>query len=497
MRLEREAKLSVEPGFRLPEVPSAQFSFREEPDDAQRFVSIYHDTEDLRLVRWGASLRYRAAEGWTAKLPRSVEGSVIERHEHVFQGGPSRAPADAVDLVRGFVRGGALGPVARLRTVRRRTKVVRMPDERTVAEIVDDEVSVLDGRRTVGRFREVEAEPCDPAERSALDPVLGVLIEGGARTTDPVPKVVRALGDRATAPPDVVVPSIGPSSSVGEVVRSTIAKSTTRLITHDADVRVGIDPEGVHQVRVATRRLRSDLRTFRSLLDRGWHDALRTEVGWLGGELGPVRDLDVLGERLRRHALLLPDDDAANVATVLDRLRVRRDAVRVELLSAMRASRYVALLDALVGAASSPSVLREIAGAPAAEVMGAVMPEPWNRLAALCDGLGPHSTDAELHEARIRAKRVRYAAEALMPVFGRPARRFARRAQALQQVLGAHQDAVMTIAWLREQAGGATPRVAFTAGRLAGFDAAAREDARRAWPAVWADLRRSRLRFWE
>jgi CHAD domain-containing protein len=248
---------------------------------------------------------------------------------------------------------------------------------------------------------------------------------------------------------------------------------------------------------VATRRLRSDLRTFRSVLDRGWHDALRTEVGWLGGELGPVRDLDVLGERLRRYAVLLSDDDAVNVATVLDRLRVRRDAARVELLSAMRASRYVALLDALVDAAAQPLVLGEVAGVAAAEVLGSVMQEPWNRLAALCDGLGPHSTDAELHEARIRAKRVRYAAEALAPVFGKPARRFARRAEALQQVLGSHQDAVMTIAWLREQARGATPRVAFTAGRLAGFDAAAREDARRAWPAAWAELRRSRMRFWE
>jgi CHAD domain-containing protein len=497
VRLEREVKLSVEPGFRLPDEPTAQFSFREGSDDVERFVTVYHDTEDLRLVRWGASLRYRASEGWTVKLPRKVEGSMIERHEHVFPGGPSRAPADTVDLVRAFVRGASVGPVARLRTMRRHTDVIRMPDARTVAEIVDDEVAVLDGRRIVGRFREVEAELCDPADPSALDPVLGVLIEAGARTAHAIPKVVRALGDRATAPPDVVVPSIGPSSSVEEVVRNCLATSSIRLITHDPDVRIGTDPEGVHQVRVATRRLRSDLRTFRSLLDRGWREELRSELGWLGGELGPVRDLDVLGERLRRHALLLPDEDAANVAKLLDRLRVRRDAARVELLSAMRTSRYVTLLDALVDASAEPLVLAQVADAAAADVMGGLMHEPWTRLATLCDSLGPHSTDAELHEARIRAKRVRYAAEALTPVFGKPARRFARRAEALQQVLGNHQDAVMTIAWLREQARGATPRVAFTAGRLAGFDAAAREDARRAWPEAWAKLRRSRSRFWE
>jgi CHAD domain-containing protein len=268
------------------------------------------------------------------------------------------------------------------------------------------------------------------------------------------------------------------------------------LLTHDAVVRVGIDPEGVHQTRVATRRLRSDLRTFRPLLDRDWHDAVRAELGWLGGELGSVRDLDVLGERLRRHALLLPDDDATNVATVLDRLRVRRDAARLELLSAMRTARYVALLDALVDAAAAPRVVAEMVGSGAADAMGAVMKGPWKHLQRWCDSLGPQSTDAELHEARIRAKRVRYAAEALVPVFGKPARRFARRAEALQQVLGSHQDAVMTIAWLRDQAGGATPRVAFTAGRLAGIEAAAREETRRAWPAAWDDLRRPRLRFW-
>jgi CHAD domain-containing protein len=496
VRLEREAKLSADPAFQLPDLAVAGGPLRVSPGEAERFVSIYHDSEDLRLARWGASLRYRASEGWTVKLPVSTDGPVTVREEHAFQGGPARAPADAIDLVRALVRGAAVGPVARLRTVRRRTRVVRGVDERTVAEITDDEVSVLEGRRTVQRFREVEAELSEDAETSVMESLLDALVAGGARMRDPLPKVVRALGDRATAPPDVVVPEVGPSSTVEQVVRRTLAVSTVRLLTHDAVVRVGIDPEGVHQTRVATRRLRSDLRTFRPLLDRDWHDAVRAELGWLGGELGSVRDLDVLGERLRRHALLLPDDDATNVATVLDRLRVRRDAARLELLSAMRTARYVALLDALVDAAAAPRVVPEMVGSGAADAMGAVMKGPWKHLQRWCDSLGPQSTDAELHEARIRAKRVRYAAEALVPVFGKPARRFARRAEALQQVLGSHQDAVMTIAWLRDQAGGATPRVAFTAGRLAGIEAAAREETRRAWPAAWDDLRRPRLRFW-
>jgi CHAD domain-containing protein len=356
---------------------------------------------------------------------------------------------------------------------------------------------VLEGRRVVDRFREVEVELADGVEASAVAPILDRLTEAGSRPAAPLPKVVRALGERAACAPDVAVPEIGRSSTVGEVVRWAVATSSARLIAHDAAVRLGVDPEGVHQARVATRRLRSDLRTFRSLLDDDWRDDLRAELEWLGAELGVVRDLDVLGLRLREHALLLPDDDAANVAKVLERLRVRHEAARAELLSAMREPRYVALLDALVDASAAPHTLGGVTDARAADVLGVVMEGPWGHLKKLCDGLSSASGDAELHEARIRAKRVRYAAEALTPVYGKPARRFARRAEVLQGVLGSHQDAVMAIAWLREQAGGAAPRVSFTAGRLAGIEATARDEARRAWPEAWADLRPARLRFWQ
>jgi CHAD domain-containing protein len=124
------------------------------------------------------------------------------------------------------------------------------------------------------------------------------------------------------------------------------------------------------------------------------------------------------------------------------------------------------------------------------------MEAPWAHLQKLCDGLSAEAGDAELHQARIRTKRVRYAAEALTPVFGKPARRFARRAESLQEVLGTHQDAVMTIEWLRLQSRGMTPRAAFAAGRLAGIEATARGEARAHWPEVWTTLRRKRLRFW-
>ncbi len=293
------------------------------------------------------------------------------------------------------------------------------------------------------------------------------------------------------------VPEVGPSSSAEAIIRWTFASSTQRLVAHEGAVRAGVDTEGVHQARVAVRRLRSAVRIYRSMLEPGWRNDLRRELGWLGDMLGVVRDLDVLEERIREHAAMLPADDPSTLPRLLDRLQLRHEAARNKLVSAMQQSRYAHLIGSLVEAATRPRLLDDVAIAAATSVMPDVMKAPWSHLLKACDELGPHPADAELHQARIRAKRVRYAAEELAPVFGRPARRFARRAEGLQEVLGSHQDAVMTIAWLHDQSRGAVAPVAFTAGMLAGIEATVRDDARLAWPHAWARLRRKRLRFWE
>src|SRR5439155_1633439 len=86
----------------------------------------------------------------------------------------------------------------------------------------------------------------------------------------------------------------GPPPSAGDVIRNALAASVARLIAHDPGVRLGDDPEDVHQARVATRRLRSDLRTFHSLLDADWTQALRQDLKSIGRDLGAVRDTEVL-----------------------------------------------------------------------------------------------------------------------------------------------------------------------------------------------------------
>src|SRR4029079_11415503 len=117
VNLEREVKLEASPAFRLPDLDVN--GVHAGPRHEERLLTARLDTVDLRIVRWGASLRHRTGEGWTVKLPVGRDGDLLERAEHVFPGDdPAKPPAEAVDLVAGFVRGARLRPVARLRTVR-------------------------------------------------------------------------------------------------------------------------------------------------------------------------------------------------------------------------------------------------------------------------------------------------------------------------------------------------------------------------------------------
>ncbi|HSI26055.1 MAG TPA: CHAD domain-containing protein, partial [Aeromicrobium sp.] len=327
MNLEREVKLTVGPLFHLPDLSEVLDGFSAEGEGVQRFVTSYYDTQDLRLARWGCSLRYRTGEGWTVKLPAAGLSDTLAREEHHFEAGPGRPPAPAIDLLRGYLRQEPVSLAVRLQTVRRTTRLLDA-EAKPAAEVVDDEVSVLDGRRVVARFRELEAELTQDADEAILDPVIKRLVAEGAQRAEPaLPKYVRALMPLAAEPPEVEQSGKRPKT-VEAMIRTALSASVVRLIRHDAAVRLGSDLEGVHQARVATRRLRSDLRTFRTLLEPTWDAQLRDELRWLGDELGAVRDLDVLGERLRAHTSMLPDEDAVTMRKLLDRLRAQRDEAR-------------------------------------------------------------------------------------------------------------------------------------------------------------------------
>ena len=497
--IEREVKLAVSAEFVLPPLTDPGGDVFAGPEETIELRATYFDTDDYRLSRAGASVRSRD-DGWTVKLPNGMDGDALVRDELAIAGplDAKQPPEEALDLVRALTRGAPVEPVAELHTTRRRVRL-RTGDARDVGEVVDDRVDVhAPGSKEVTEsFREIEVELPEEATKAHRSVVLARLRGAGAGQADPTPKIVRALGRVATAPPDVVVPEITDAPSVELVVTRAIASSVARLIANDPGVRLGDDAEAVHQARVATRRLRSDLRTFRKLVDEHWSDELRDELRWLGDVLGGVRDADVMLERLSSHVDALEGVDQIGAEHVLDGVRADRERAVVQLLTALRSERYDAVLDHLVGAAQRPRLLLRVDDEDDRDVLREIARRPWEQLERAVSALPGDPTDTALHEIRIKVKRARYAAEAVEPAIGKPARTYAKALVALQDVLGENQDAVVAVEWLRRAAANATDGGAsFSAGVLAARETDALERSREQWRDAWDRVDRKRVRGW-
>jgi CHAD domain-containing protein len=197
-----------------------------------------------------------------------------------------------------------------------------------------------------------------------------------------------------------------------------------------------------------------------------WAAGLRAELSWLADELGRVRDLDVLMANLRAVRPGVMSDDRGAPDRLLAELARQREAEGVRLLASLDDQRAAIMLDHLHAAVDGP-VARPVTDDDAACVMFPLVRRPWRRLRRAVGGLGGQPNVDELHRVRILTKRARYAAEAVTPVFGADARRFARRAGALQEVLGDLNDAVVARRWLVETASRLDAPAAFAAGQLA------------------------------
>jgi len=492
---ERELKLAAPGSLVVPDLTDDHLgvlAMDELPELTLR--STYHDTADLRLARAGVTLRYRTGDetgpAWTLKL-RIPGRDATDRDEHNFPGEPDAVPTQAVELVTALVRTAPIQPVATLATRRRRWRLCGV-DQQPLAELFDDEVSVLDGERVVSRFRELELESRGP-DLSALRPIAIRLRRAGAVLAEPMPKAMRALGPRASANPDVMVVAPGSDATGREAVTAALASGLQRMIAHDPATRLG-DAEGLHQMRVATRRLRSDLRTFRPLLDTAWAKALRVELQWIADLLGDVRDLDVQLARLAETAA----DLLADLGPLIEALRARREAASAALRHALLSERYRILLDRLVDAVRDP-LLTSSAARPALKVLPPLLQRAWKAVEPLGTRLEGRDPVERFHVVRIGVKRLRYAAEAMAPAMGPQQRAWSRLASAagdLQDQLGAMHDDAVTIEEVRSAAE-SHPDLAFAraAGRLEERASAAINRARAAYPAGWMRLVRRHARL--
>jgi CHAD domain-containing protein/GT2 family glycosyltransferase len=277
-------------------------------------------------------------------------------------------------------------------------------------------------------------------------------------------------------------PSEGACRSAGGVVRLALGIDVARLLAGDPVARLGEDPEGVHQARVATRRLRSHLSTFAVVLRGSPRAALSRELRWYGRSLGAVRDLDVLRGRVattvRAFDPLTRQDGIVLLATVdADRERVARKLARV-----LDSPRYRKLVGTLATTVADPP-FRRSAGLPADEFLVAVIRERLAALAEAIAALSPSPTDPELHAVRIAAKPLRYAAEAGVPVLGSRCARVSRRATDLCDVLGELNDGCKANEWL--DALTVEPRQAFAVARVRATEIGRMADARGTWGTAW------------
>lgn len=344
MTLERELKLSALQDFQLPAFQGLGAGLIAAPMEERSLETVYYDTTDLRLARWGYSLRYRVGEGWTLKRPVAASDTVLTRDELNFAGAGEQPPEEVLRLLRVYIRRATVTPMARLSTVRRCIRIQTVTGV-PAAEVVDDQVTVLDKGPC---FRQVEVELGAAADDDLLTSVLSRLHAAGAGPVDPTPKHVRAFGPGALQPPEVAPGPVPEKPSAGDVVQHAIAGSIAALFRHDPGARLGDDPEDVHQARVAVRRLRSDLRTFSTLLDAEWRAGLQDELRWLAAELGAARDTDVLLSRLQAQAGRLPSEDGAAASRLVGLLADDGAQARDQLQTALDTERYLDLVERLV-----------------------------------------------------------------------------------------------------------------------------------------------------
>ncbi|MHB9851151.1 CYTH and CHAD domain-containing protein [Streptomyces krungchingensis] len=453
--------------------------------------ATYYDTADQRLAAASLTLRRRTGgddAGWHLKLPVS-EGVRDEVRAPLSD----TVPRTLSGLVRSRVRDAELVPLVRLLSARDVRHLVDASGA-LLAEVSLDRVHAerLSGGKGTADWTEIEVELADDGDPAFLDKVEKKLRKAGISRSSSPSKLARALGE--TGKKKKKSATAGPEDTpvtAGDHVLAYLRAQRDAIVELDPAVRRDVY-DSVHSMRVATRRMRSAFRSYAKVLDRSVTDPIGDELKWLAGELGVDRDQEVLTERLTESLDGLPRTLVAG--PVRTRLRTwahaRRGGSRRRLIAVLDGSRYMDLLIALDALVTGPPLL-EAAGGDPSKVIAKAVRKDYGKVAGLVGqalDLPPGiDRDTAMHEARKKAKRARYAAEAATPALGGPAADLVKSMKSLQTLLGDHQDSVMTREALRElsaQAHGAGEN-AFTYGVLYGREEQRAAAAEAALPGLW------------
>lgn len=458
--------------------------------------ATYYDTADQRLAAASITLRRRTGgsdAGWHLKFP--VAPGVRDEIQAPLS---DTVPRTLAGLVRSRVRDAELLPQVRLRSARDVRHLVDA-DGALLAEVSVDAVRAerISGNAGTAQWTEIEVELADDGDPAFLDKVEKRLGKAGVRPSASASKLARALAEttpkkqlkaarKKETPADPV--------TAGDHVLAYVRAQRDAIVELDPAVRRDLY-DSVHRLRVATRRMRSAFRSYGKVLDRTVTDPIGEELKWLAGELGVDRDMEVLTERLTADLDELPRTLLAG--PVRTRLRTwshaRSSGSRRRLIAVLDGKRYLGLLAALDGIVADPPLLKAASGDPATVIAKTVRKDFTKVSGLVVEALGrPPGTDRDvaMHEARKKAKRTRYSAEAATPALGRPAADLVRSMKSLQTLLGDHQDSVMAREALRDLGAQAhaAGESAFTYGVLYGREEQRAADYERELPKAWGAI---------
>lgn len=410
------------------------------PSKEIKLLDRFFDTPDWRFYRAFAYLRVRA-KGKTAEVTIKTFGAtdpgprVRTELTEPLSGELYELPGQVGECIRALAGESPIREIFSHSTTR---KVIRASDgEIEIAEIAIDHTVF---ENTGKELKRIEVESlCDNNEK--LDHFISKL----ASCFKPCgrSKFAEGLASKGLSPELIPSPklTVGFDSTIGELIQAAINVNSHRLKESEPAVRLGLDPEAVHDMRVATRRLRALLRLFRRFLPANAM-RIRSELAWLADALGGVRDLDVQLQALIEVSTQAHVSDE-DTSTIIAPLEARRSRARNELLNSLNSDRYsmlVAGLNVLQGRAMGKRSRQS-----AVSVLPKVLYRACSR--AFRDGsrIANDSAGEQYHKLRLRCKRLRYAADVARNIYGKPARTFCKALAELQDVLGQHQDALVLI----------------------------------------------------
>ena len=369
--LEIEAKFAVDETTPMPDLTHIDEVARVAETRHHSLSAIYYDTKDLRLTHAKITLRRRTGgndDGWHIKIPGAQGRTEIRAELGEPVDGKYEVPDELLHQVRSVVRNQPLEPIAQVDNNRTELLLVDA-DEQPVAEFCDDHVTAFSflpgGSQSTWREWEVELAgelPGTKAGSKLLRHATSLLISSGARVSSSPSKLKSALGDsinNVELPPALAASNVEPGSPAAAVVEALKA-NRDKLVEFDPRVRRD-EWDSVHQMRVATRELRSHLQTFHGIVVGPEIERIESDLKELAAMLGVARDAEVVEERWQ-NLLASEDSDVLDEATrehiAHDMGRAYRRAHR-RVIAALDSDQYLALLDALDAFLSDPPVAGE------------------------------------------------------------------------------------------------------------------------------------------